>query len=135
MTADLICVPPNCTATFFPAVRDMLDKGFAEADELFPAETYDRLAAGEWLLWIAVSGDAQIIAAMLTRLYFARSGKVCQILCCGGERVGVWKHHMAAIEDYARAEGCVRILAEGRKGWLRLLNGFRSNWVKFEKVL
>lgn len=134
MTTSLVCVRPDLVPGLFHVAAPLLDKGYARADEVFPPETYERLLAGDWLLWLACEGT-DILAAMITRLYVARSGKCCQILCCGGSRVAIWNHHMVEIEAYAKAEGCVKVIAEGRRGWLRVLDGFSSDWVKFEKVL
>jgi hypothetical protein len=42
---------------------------------------------------------------------------------------------METIEQYARSQGCNKILALGRKGWLRKLPDFRATLVVIEKEL
>lgn len=136
MTATtLVCVKPAFVGVLWAVVAPLLDKGYAACDELMPSDALDRLVSGDHVLWLAVTEERDILAAMTTRVKAMRSGRAIQILCCGGAQVAIWNHHMAEIETYARTEGCVKITAEGRKGWLRLLNGFSSDSVIFEKAL
>lgn len=130
----LICVDPARVAELWHVIAPLLDKGYEACGEFMPDTTLDKLRSAEWLVWVVVVGDT-IIAAMTTRLLNRRDGKACQLLCCGGDQVEIWNHHMRRIEDYARAEGCTSIIAEGRKGWLRVLDGFSVFRVKFQKVL
>lgn len=115
-------------------VRLMVDRGYAEADELMPDDVEESLLSKKLLLWVALQGG-HAVAAMTTQLYRGRSGNHLFLLACGGDRLFVWKHLMEEIEKYARAEGCVKIRAQGRRGWLRTLDGFSIDRVIFEKRL
>ena len=83
------------------------------------------------LLWLAVVGeetDAAIEAAAATILHQIDSGigKVCIITVCGGgEHDERW---LPLIDQASRPtrsdEGCARVRIYGRKGWLRVLEGY-----------
>jgi hypothetical protein len=46
-----------------------------------------------------------------------------------------WRDCEDQIVRYARAEGCVKVVAEGRNGWARVLPGYHTARVYLEKVL
>lgn len=133
-SVKLVCIPPDMIPKVWPMVREMVDRGYAEADELLPDDIEESLSNKKMLLWVALEGG-HACAAMTTTLYRGRSGLHMYLVACGGDRLLVWKHLMAEIEKYARAEGCVKIRAQGRRGWLRTLHGFSIDRVIFEKRL
>lgn len=114
----------------------MIDSGLAVCDELMPGDILDRIANGRMLLWIAIDDDGgNIIAAMTTELVRMRSGLVCWMCQCGGDRMQDWSRFHVKVEEYARAEGCVKVRIKGRPGWEKVLNGYRRCDVTLEKVL
>lgn len=121
----LICVPPERTGEVWPAVRDFIDRGYAASDEFVPSDILERLSSGVVLLWVVVIDDT-IVAALLTDLARRRSGLVCRMICAGGSRLDVWQTWHTRIEDYARAEGCVRTESEVRPGFTRALSGYQT---------
>ena len=133
--AALICIAPHLARAFYPIVADMLDKGFAVGDEIVPPDLIERLEDKRMVLWAAVVGEDRPVCACLTELVKMRSGLYCRITQCGGESLEAWRHLPAGIEEYARAEGCVKTVLGGREGWERVLVGYRRTWVTLEKVL
>lgn len=130
----LICMPPADVAKIWPGeVHDLIDLGFASADMPMPSDLTDQLAAGTRLLWLVVLPTGKVIAAMLTQLFEMRSGRICKMMECGGSRLDDWKEMRSQIESYAKAEGCVRVLVEGRIGWARVLDDYRITSVVLEK--
>jgi hypothetical protein len=90
--------------------------------------------AGRSLLWIAWDGCA-IEAAAATTLINSEIGKVCIITVCGGSDMKRWLPLIEQIESYARREDCARVRIYGRKGWLRVLNGYAQKYVIMDKEL
>lgn len=133
--AELICIAPHLARGFYPIVADMIDRGFAVGDELVPPDLIERLEDKRMLLWAAILPNGKPVCAVLTELVKMRSGLYCRFTQCGGESLETWRHLPASIEEYARAEGCVKTVLGGREGWERVLSGYRRTWVTLEKVL
>jgi hypothetical protein len=132
----LICVDPARTGQVWPLVRDMIDEGYAATGEITPPDLPEWLAAGKGQLWLSVE-DGEIVAALTTSIVPMRNGLALRMICCGGSRMELWKSCHAQIEQFARAEGCDRVLSEGRPGWSRALKigGYHVMRVTLEKRL
>lgn len=131
---NLICIPPEEVYKIWPGtVHDLIDAGFASSDVPMPMDLAEQLKYGTRLLWLVLTGDSVVVAAMLTQLFEMRSGKVCKMMECGGSRMAEWKHFRGQIEQYAKAEGCDRVLVEGRRGWAAALDDYRITAVVLEK--
>jgi hypothetical protein len=129
---ELICVPPGMVRQIFPLVVEWLDQGYAAADEYLPDDLLPWLERGAGQLWIATR-EGLIVAALTTSLVKARCGLVCRMVGAGGTDVHSWKRFHYRIEEYARAEGCVKVVSEGRPGWARVLEGYRITRLCLEK--
>lgn len=121
---EAVCVPPDRVNEIWPHVAGMIDKAYAAGDEIMP-DLSGEFRSGAMLLWVAADGG-KILAAATTRLLKARSGLVCKIIACGGSGLHRWKSLHAAIEKYARAEGCVDMLIIGRDGWAGVFPEYRK---------
>lgn len=130
----LMCVPPDEVWKLWNGtIVEMIDAGFAAFDVPMPEDMKEQLRYGTRLLWLAIDNKDHVWAAMLTQLFEMRSGKVCKVLECGGEKMRTWLHLREGIERYAKAEGCGRVIVEGRGGWARLLPDYRMIGVTLEK--
>lgn len=89
---------------------------------------------GDALLWICWDGK-QILCAGSTQLQDTDAGKVCVITACGGTDMHRWLPLLSKIEQYAKDQGCICTRIFGRKGWLRVLEGYQMKNVIMEKVL
>jgi hypothetical protein len=130
----LACVDPKDIEKVWPLVADMIDAGYAAVDEITPPEMREWLSTGKGLLWVSIK-DEKIVAVLTTSLTPKRSGLACRMVCCGGAEMDLWKSCQVQIEEYARAEGCVKVIADGRPGWARVLPGFKTVRVSLEKAL
>lgn len=128
------CVAPAVAVDIWDRISPMIDAGYAAADEFMPSDMVYRMATGRTLVWVAIEGD-DIRAAMTTELVPMRSGLVCWMCQCGGDGLKEWSAMHSKVEEYARAEGCVRVILRGRVGWQRALEGFTVRNVQLEKVL
>jgi hypothetical protein len=74
-------------------------------------------------------------SAAATILINSEAGKVCIITVCAGSDMKRWLGLIGQIESYARREGCARVRIYGRKGWLRVLDGYAQKYVIMDKEL
>ena len=130
----LICVAPHMVGETWPLVRDMIAAGYAAMGEIAPHDLPKWLADKKGLLWISVFEGA-IVAAMTTSLVPSPDGLVLRMVSCGGSHMDLWKQCHSQIEEYAKQEGCVRVVSEGRPGWARVLDGYKVKAVVLEKRL
>lgn len=130
-------VEPSLAGSIWSRVRDMIDVGYMAGDDLMPEDMLERIRYGKTLLWVAIDDDVgNILAAMTTELIPMRSGLVCWMCQCGGERMQDWSRFHVKIEEYAKAEQCVKVVLRGRSAaWGRVLEGYKVRTVQLEKVL
>ena len=131
---ELVCVPPPDVEKVWPLVEPMLRKAIERTGLNDFADIESALFTGSQLLWMAVS-EGHIEAAVTTQLVKAGDVKACIIVACSGEESGRWLHLIGGIEKYAKDEGASRVRIYGRKGWERVLDGYRVEHVIMEKNL
>jgi hypothetical protein len=136
MTVHVEAVEPQLASSIWERVRGMIDIGYMAGDDFMPTDMLERIRYGRTVLWIAIDDeDGNILAAMTTELVPMRSGLVCWMCQCGGDRMQDWSRFHTKIEEYAKAEGCVKVTLRGRDGWRGVLKGYRVRTVQLEKVL
>jgi hypothetical protein len=89
--------------------------------------------AGMQLVWLAWDGT-EIMAVATTQLV-KPFNKVCVLTACSGYDRERWLPLFKKIEQYAEDEGCSSMRIYGRKGWERVLDGYRVEHVILEKRL
>lgn len=125
----LICVDPARVREFWafagPMIRVAIERtGLSEFEDI-----ERQVLAGEQLLWLAWSDHIEAVAIThLTR-------GVCTLTACSGHQRERWLPLFAAIEQYAKNEGAKAMRIYGRKGWERVLDGYRAEYVILEKPL
>lgn len=129
-----LCVPPDQVATLWPAVFPLIERAYAEVDEQTPDELLERFADGKMLLWVSLK-NGDIAAVLVTALEKRPSGLCCRLVAAAGVGERKWAEWHQRIESYARAEGCVKLTAEGRPGWGRVLPGYSTKRLILEKRL
>lgn len=126
----LICVDPAQVAEIWPYARHLI-KTAIETTELSAFEPIEReVLEGKQLLWLAWNGQS-IEAAAVTALV----RPICILTACSGYQRERWLSLLDQIEKYAKDEGCKAMRIFGRKGWERVLDGYRIEHVVLEKVL
>lgn len=136
--SDLLvsAVEPGLAAAIWPGVKNMIDIGYAVGDDFMPENILEDIEAARVVLWIACDVESgKIHASMTTELVPMRSGLVCWMRQCSGDRMRDWADFHTQIEEYAKAEGCVKTVLRGREGWERVLKGYKVRSVQLEKVL
>lgn len=138
MGIGLAALPPDAVVAMWGALRPMLERGFDAGASLMPDDFLDEVKAGKVLVWCAAEQEtANIVSVATTRLVPMRGGLVCWICQCSGEHMANWLHFIGRLEAYAKAEGCVRTIIQGRRGWERVLGdeGYRVRTVQLEKSI
>lgn len=136
MSIIVTALAPDVAASQWPALRGLIDIGYAAGGDFIPEDLPDQVAASKVLIWVAIDDETGVVhAAMTTELIPMRAGLVCWMGQCGGDRMRDWSRFHTLIEEYARAEGCVKTVLKGRFGWERVLEGYTVRTVTLEKVL
>ncbi len=133
-SAELVCVDPKRVGEFWPHVSPLLKAACCRTQLNAFEDIEADILSGRSLLWIAWNGRA-VESAATTILINSGIGKVCIITACGGHGMKRWLPLIDGIETYARAEGCTRVRIYGRKGWLRVLDGFEENHIIMDKEI
>ncbi len=133
-STDLICVDPHRVCELWPALAPLLRRAIVRTGLCAFADIERDILNGAALLWIAWNGAA-IEAVASTSLQRTDAGKVCVISACAGSNMDAWLPLIAGIETYAREEGCRSVRIFGRKGWLRVLHGYKQTSVVLDKEL
>lgn len=131
-------IAPEDVARIWHVVEPMLRRGYEEVDEFMPDDLLPWLQGQKGpagILWVCHDGE-KLVAAITTSLERKPSGLVCRAVACGGEGGVVdWRATEERIARYAKDEGCVKVTAEGRNGWARLIPGYKAVRAHFEKVI
>ena len=133
-STELVCVDPARVQEVWPHVRSLLREACRRTRLNAFGDIEADILAGRSLLWVAWNGRA-IESAAATILINSESGKVCIITVCGGCDMKRWLPLIKQIESYARREGCARVRIYGRKGWLRVLDGYAQKHIIMDKEL
>jgi hypothetical protein len=133
-SVELICVDPKRVHEIWPHVAHLIHRAVKRTNLSHFSDIADDVLHGNGLLWIAWDGRA-VKAAATTSLIRTERELVCVLTACGGDDMRLWLPLLAKIEAYAKAEGCARIRIYGRKGWLRVLDGYRIDHVILGKAL
>lgn len=130
---ELVCVPPENVRKVWGGVRSLiLEAARRGAGDIFAIE--DDLLNGPNLLWLAWDGE-KVLAAAVTSLGIVNNEKICTIVACGGEGWTRFGHLIEGLEKFAKIEGCKRTRINGRRGWLRALDGYRETQVTMMKEI
>lgn len=105
---------PNVWAIAAP----MLEKALAYQKEHSIEDVADAIDRGDAQLWC---GDKSVLVTEM--LKYPRR-KVCRIWLASGEKDELVYRMLPDVETWAASRGCAAVEVVGRKGWLRLLDGY-----------
>lgn len=133
MSISLICVDPARINEVWPLVRERVRlsierTGLSDFDQIEAS-----ILRGDQLVWLA--WDGAIAAVAVTHKSSVGTKTICTLTACQGYQREKWLPLFEKIENYARNEGCSAMRLYGRKGWERLLNGYKVENVVMEKSL
>ena len=130
---EVLCADPARAAEVWPVISFLIRPALADTLTDFDTVVGD-VIAGRSLLWLACDGP-EIHAAAVTSLSISNGKKFCTIVACGGRNLSKWKHLIARLEQFAKAEGCRSIAVMGRRGWAREYPDYKLTSVTLEKEL
>lgn len=123
-------VPIDNLEQLWPMAEPHIKKALKKSDGTYTIEEvkYGCLS-GEYILWLVKSGKAAII--LMVSEYHKR--KQCDILMLGGDDMDSWLVELDEIEGWAQKVGCDRMILTGRKGWEKMLPGYKIKTVTMVK--
>ena len=131
---ELVCVDPARIHEIWLHVRELLRTASERTALSAFAEIEADILSGRSLVWIVWNGRT-IEAASATALINSDIGKVCVITLCAGRGMQRWLKLIERLEAYAKDEGCTCIRIFGRRGWLRVLEGYESKHIVIDRRL
>lgn len=134
LSVDLICVDPKRVREFWRHVEPLLRKAIERTGISDFRDIECDILYGDALLWICWDGK-QILCAGSTLITETSAGKVCVITACGGTDMHSWLPLLSKVEQYAKEQGCRCTRIIGRRGWLRVLEGYEMKNAILDKVL
>jgi hypothetical protein len=129
----VVAINPMQVGHVWPAVEPLVsaalehgDGGYTEADVL------DEIRQQRLVLWLGLNeGHPEMM--MTTEIVARPRNKVVFVRHMAGRDFGEWqKAGEPRLLDFAKAEGCVAILGDGRMGWSRL-KGWKRDTVTMRK--
>lgn len=133
---EVFTVQPHEIETWAGRLLPHLERFELETQRTDALTLLRQAARAERQLW-GVRSDAEVIGVLVTEIYDTTHSRVCWIWAAAGteSQAGDMQRVYEAIERWAREMGCKSIGINGRKGWLRVLPGFKQTAVVMEKEL
>lgn len=124
-------------AEFWPQAAPFLERVLARGNMMMSLADVRALAdKGFWKVWLL--WDGRVRGAGVTEVLQQPDGtKVCKarMFSTDADYRDEWLPKLAVVEAAAKANGCAVMKLEGRKGWERLLPGYRLEHVVLTKEL
>lgn len=134
MEVQLAACSPEMLEVLWPQARRYLLRSYLKNDQAMPHWLFADLKEKRRVLWLLINGSA-MVGAGITAIFEMASGKMCKIEHFAGDGLDDWSHLRTQIEEYAKREGCVKVMCEGRPGWQRILTDYEVTAVVLEKRL
>lgn len=111
-------------------------KRFSEETLLIDTESiYQSLKTNDRQMWM-LAKEGEVVLVVVTEVRSGDHGTICTIrIGAGTAGHESLRTIFGEIEGWARKLGCVAIEICGRKGWSRVLDGFKQTGVILEKDL
>ena len=111
-----------------PLIQRAIDKG--NGDCFCVEDILSFLENRDMQLWIHPSEN---LSCCVTQIVTYPQKKVCQIIFVAGSKMGQWLSCDEQIAAWAKTNGCTRLEAACRDGWLRVLS--KKNWRKSSVII
>lgn len=121
----VLCVPPTHFARLLPHCAGTLERGLQIAGDGI-GDVAHRIEDATLQAWIVTDGQ-EVLATCFTEICpEPGGGKFVAVCGLAGRRIMRWARELSdTMASFAHAEGCSRLLFQGRPGWVRLLPEFR----------
>src|SRR5262245_56183764 len=130
---NAIAVRPNLTGKAWPLIERWVAEALTEGKaDISPEAVRAHLERGSMQLWLAWDGK-RAQGCCITEFAESVRGKCCNLVVVAGLDFKTWRPLTGAIKDWARGEGCVRLVAGGREGWARYVKS--DGWRKVRTII
>jgi hypothetical protein len=133
-SAPLVLIPAVHVETVWPLAEPHLKRALQYSDGEFTLEeTRGFIRDGRFQLWLGWdSGTRRAIGAGVTEIFDYPRKRVCFLVLWASEAPRTrWLDGLQAVERWAREQGCQGMRLLGRKGWGRVLSGYRPQYTVF----
>lgn len=111
-----------------PLIEDTID------DLSSPEEVLRWIEEGYLLLWVVVETfDHRLVGTFLTELHTYQNGRIVEIHSVAGEGFKNWQHLQSDIMTYARSQGAERLRISARRGFTRVMSGWKEEGIVLTK--
>jgi len=131
--ARLEGVPKEQVYVVWGEVRKIIRPHIEALETHTICDVLDNLLNRDWQLWLA--HDDGIKAVCITQIQVYPRQKRCRIMLVAGEGMDGWLPFEEAIADWARTQGCDKLVGELRKGWQRKLKHWKFMNIVAERKL
>lgn len=136
-TEDLsfLIVPPEEIDDIWPKIKDQVKR--TNDTVLNDTDIYNYLKDGEYSLWIIKDTKTEeiILVSTVAILQYPRD-RVCKVTTLAGSRLDEWlPEYINTVEEWARSNDCTYAEVEGRKGWVKKLEGYKVDYYTLRKKL
>lgn len=136
--APLVLIPAAHAETVWPLAEPHLKRAMRFADGEFTLdEAQEAVRQGRfqlWLAWDAPQGRA--LGAGVTEIFDYPRKRVCFLVLWASDAPrAAWLDGLDAVERWAKEQGCAAMRLLGRKGWARVLDGYRPQYTVFVRSL
>lgn len=133
-------IPLDLIEWFWPQIEPHIAAACnAVTTSLTPDEVKANALADKRGLWVAIDSEAKAFPFLgAASVYFRETnrGRVFVIEAVGGRDGKRWlRQCREELEQYAKEAGAVKVEIEGRRGWRRVLPGYREARTVLEKDL
>lgn len=130
----VICVDPAQAHIYWNSAGPIIDRAVLRTNLSHTLDIETEVLNGTSLLWMGLE-DGVLRGAMTTTLINTDASKICLVTAFSAENMESWLPLIHRLEDYAKAEGCNYLRLYGRKGWERVLDGYKATHAVIEKAL
>ena len=130
--ARLVPIGPDLLMRYVRPVAQLLAPALERGGDMTATDMFREVVGNNLQLW-AIEQGPQVVGAVVTRLAARPRRRVATVLYVGGVNMSDWLHLLEQIEAWAKAVGASRMEVVGRKGWKRVLPGYRADSVVLSK--
>lgn len=126
---DIIWVQKEDAKKIWPKVEPFLVSAMMKWLPLYrSSDLLDNVQEDKMQLWIITDNkEEKLYGAGLTQIHAYPLAKLLNVFLLGGKDMKKWKNDFpAAVELFAKSQGCEYLQAIGRRGWTYIPNGFES---------
>jgi len=140
MPTLLKVTPPQLDVVWGRVLPTLVEVCERHPDQYTPDSLRARFETGDYQLWL-ITEDSDLLALFVTQIYVSDAGVlIATIRICAAVNdtpAAEWIGLLSEVEDWAKAQGCVRLWMEARRGWLRSLRpaGYTAGHVVLDKDL